>query len=276
MRRALHNQVLQGLIDAAGKPVPLEGQIMCAPRSRLVIPDLELGGPEAFGYDDAAGSAFRVVGRPEPANALEIGAAVAALRGEGWVIATAADGNAAAVVTYQLRGRTPLPPPASLAVHPPEDLPQGRVERARLCLLAAGAHGRPHGVIADWVGELLWDTDYSAIVAGLRDRGYQLDTWAQGSTRWYRIIATPDVPMAAPSPPGSDARMIPARPGDPTPDPVGATEIAARAGVQRTTVERWTQRHDTFPDPQWTIGGRPAYDWHEVVAWRERTGRTTT
>lgn len=180
MRPALQNQVLQGLIDAAGQPVPLEGQIMHTPRSRLVIPDLELGGPEAFGYDDAAGSAFRVVGRPEPARALEIGAAVAALRREGWVIAVAADGNGAAVVTYQLRGRTPLPPPECPAVHPPDGLPQGRVERARLCLLAAGAHGRPRGVIADWVGEHLWDTDYTAIVARLRERGYQLDTWAQG------------------------------------------------------------------------------------------------
>ena len=57
-------------------------------------------------------------------------------------------------------------------------------------------------------------------------------------------------------------------------DPVGAVEIAARAKVQRATVDQWRQRDDSFPAPRWTVGGRPAWDWPDVAAWLAATGRT--
>ncbi|RKR92749.1 hypothetical protein BDK92_7228 [Micromonospora pisi] len=58
-------------------------------------------------------------------------------------------------------------------------------------------------------------------------------------------------------------------------DPVGATEIAERAGVGRPAVERWQERHaDTWPERRWTVGGRPAWDWAvDIVPWLEATGR---
>lgn len=56
-------------------------------------------------------------------------------------------------------------------------------------------------------------------------------------------------------------------------DPVGAVEIGARLDVQRTTVDRWRQRPLGFPEPEWTVGGRPAWDWPDVKAWHE--ARTT-
>lgn len=60
-----------------------------------------------------------------------------------------------------------------------------------------------------------------------------------------------------------------------TADPVGATEIASRAGVKRDTVEEWRRRHPDFPPRRWTVGGRPAWDWPDVAAWLQRTGRMT-
>lgn len=56
-------------------------------------------------------------------------------------------------------------------------------------------------------------------------------------------------------------------------DPVGATEIATRAGVGRPTVEQWTRRHTTFPEPRWTVGGRPAWNWPDVKEWLHMTKR---
>lgn len=50
-------------------------------------------------------------------------------------------------------------------------------------------------------------------------------------------------------------------------DPVGAVEIAARLGVKRGTVDVWRQRAIGFPEPRWTVGGRPAWDWPDVEAW---------
>ena len=55
-------------------------------------------------------------------------------------------------------------------------------------------------------------------------------------------------------------------------EPVGAVEIAARLGVVRSTVDQWQQRK-LLPLPRWTVGGRPAWDWADIHAWAEATGR---
>lgn len=55
-------------------------------------------------------------------------------------------------------------------------------------------------------------------------------------------------------------------------DPVGLIEIAARLGVQRNTVDVWRQR-DLLPQPDWTVGGRPAWNWPTIRSWAEQTGR---
>lgn len=55
-------------------------------------------------------------------------------------------------------------------------------------------------------------------------------------------------------------------------DPVGLAEIAERLGVQRRTVDRWRER-GVLPDPTWTVGGRPAWDWPIIEAWGRATGR---
>ena len=56
-------------------------------------------------------------------------------------------------------------------------------------------------------------------------------------------------------------------------DPVGTVEIADRMGVTRSAVDHWRQRPLGFPAPRWTVGGRPAWEWGDVAAWAERTGR---
>lgn len=56
-------------------------------------------------------------------------------------------------------------------------------------------------------------------------------------------------------------------------DPVGATEIAHLANVGLDTVKRWRERHSDFPQPDWTVGGRPAWRVGDVWAWLLRTGR---
>lgn len=50
-------------------------------------------------------------------------------------------------------------------------------------------------------------------------------------------------------------------------DPVGPPEIAERLGVKRRTVDQWRQRRLGFPEPRWTVGGRPAWNWPDVSAW---------
>lgn len=56
------------------------------------------------------------------------------------------------------------------------------------------------------------------------------------------------------------------------PDVVGLAEIAERLGVQRRTVDRWRER-GVLPDPTWTVGGRPAWEWSTIEAWARATGR---
>jgi predicted DNA-binding transcriptional regulator AlpA len=51
-------------------------------------------------------------------------------------------------------------------------------------------------------------------------------------------------------------------------DPVGAVEIGQRLGVKTTTVYTWQQRTRlNFPEPRWTISGRPAWDWTDIADW---------
>lgn len=58
-------------------------------------------------------------------------------------------------------------------------------------------------------------------------------------------------------------------------EPVGATEIAARLGVQLQTVQNWQARPGAhFPAPRWTVGGRPAWSWsRDIAPWALATGR---
>ena len=45
---------------------------------------------------------------------------------------------------------------------------------------------------------------------------------------------------------------------------------ATRLGVARRTVDSWRGRGtkgDPFPEPRWTVGGRPAWNWDDVERW---------
>lgn len=57
------------------------------------------------------------------------------------------------------------------------------------------------------------------------------------------------------------------------PKVVGTVEIAERLKVSRSAVDQWRQRRVGFPDPKWTVGGRPAWDWADVQRWAVDTGR---
>lgn len=54
--------------------------------------------------------------------------------------------------------------------------------------------------------------------------------------------------------------------------PVGIVEIADRLSVQRATVDQWLQR-DLLPEPDWTVGGRPAWNWSTIHRWAAQTKR---
>lgn len=54
--------------------------------------------------------------------------------------------------------------------------------------------------------------------------------------------------------------------------PVGILEIAEKLGVKRATVDQWLQR-DLLPAPDWTVGGRPAWNWPAIRRWAIKTGR---
>lgn len=58
----------------------------------------------------------------------------------------------------------------------------------------------------------------------------------------------------------------------PPANPVGAVEIARMLKVERQTVDAWRHR-DILPDPDWTVGGRPAWDERTIVGWARRTDR---
>lgn len=55
-------------------------------------------------------------------------------------------------------------------------------------------------------------------------------------------------------------------------EPVGSSEIAARLGVTLATVLKWRER-GIFPAPRWVVGGRPAWNWHDIEVWARHTGR---
>ncbi len=58
-----------------------------------------------------------------------------------------------------------------------------------------------------------------------------------------------------------------------TPDPVGAADIAERLGVRPGTVRQWLTRYITFPAPRWHVNGQATWEWAEVEAWADATGR---
>jgi hypothetical protein len=55
-------------------------------------------------------------------------------------------------------------------------------------------------------------------------------------------------------------------------DPVGTDDIADRLGVKRQTVAMWRYRK-LLPDQEWTVSGRPAWNWPDIEKWARETGR---
>lgn len=58
-------------------------------------------------------------------------------------------------------------------------------------------------------------------------------------------------------------------------EPVGMVEIAERLGRRENTVSHWWMAGE-MPEPQWTVGGRKAWDWPVIEAWARATGRELT
>lgn len=55
-------------------------------------------------------------------------------------------------------------------------------------------------------------------------------------------------------------------------DVVGMAEISDRLAVKAQTVSVWKLR-GVLPEPEWTVGGRPAWRWDTIEAWAAETGR---
>lgn len=53
---------------------------------------------------------------------------------------------------------------------------------------------------------------------------------------------------------------------------VGCQEIAERLNVPPNTVYAWRHRK-LLPEPEHTVGGRPAWKWSTIRQWADRTGR---
>lgn len=49
-------------------------------------------------------------------------------------------------------------------------------------------------------------------------------------------------------------------------EPVGLVEIADRLGVPRGQLDVMRHRGQ-MPEPRWTVGGRPAWDWSTIEGW---------
>jgi len=59
-----------------------------------------------------------------------------------------------------------------------------------------------------------------------------------------------------------------------TEDLVGAHEIAERLGVRRPqVVHDWRRRHKDFPKPVAKLKTALVWDWREIRAWAQKTGR---
>jgi hypothetical protein len=56
-------------------------------------------------------------------------------------------------------------------------------------------------------------------------------------------------------------------------EPVGTKQIAERLAVTRKAVDAWRMRGLGFPEPRWTVGSSPAWEWDDVEAWARETGR---
>lgn len=56
-------------------------------------------------------------------------------------------------------------------------------------------------------------------------------------------------------------------------DPVGQKDIAERLGVKRQTVGQWIQRGVFDLPPMWIVSGDPVWNWADVQAWADETGR---
>lgn len=54
--------------------------------------------------------------------------------------------------------------------------------------------------------------------------------------------------------------------------PIGVQEIAAMLGVERATVDQWRTRK-TLIEPDWTVGGRPAWATSTIAEWAVATNR---
>lgn len=55
-------------------------------------------------------------------------------------------------------------------------------------------------------------------------------------------------------------------------EPVGVKEIAERLDVQPNTVHVWRHRR-VLPEPKGSVSGDPVWDWPDIEAWAEETGR---
>jgi hypothetical protein len=57
-------------------------------------------------------------------------------------------------------------------------------------------------------------------------------------------------------------------------EPVGSIEIAAFLGVKPDTIVQWRRRPQLrFPEPRWTVSGRPAWAWRDISEWSIASGR---
>lgn len=57
-------------------------------------------------------------------------------------------------------------------------------------------------------------------------------------------------------------------------EPVGSIEIATFLGVKPDTIVQWRRRPQLrFPEPRWTVSGRPAWAWRDICEWSIASGR---
>lgn len=59
---------------------------------------------------------------------------------------------------------------------------------------------------------------------------------------------------------------------EPHPTIVGIADIARRLERPRATVDQWKWLK-VLPEPDWTIGDRPAWKWATIERWALETGR---